>query len=289
MLGSVEQGRPVASVVIPAHNEASNILTCLRTVTEFGQTVPLEVIVAANGCTDRTVELARSLSGVRVLDLPVASKVQTLNAADQIATCFPRIYLDADVQLDQEALRCLIETLTTDRPRLAVPSVRYDLGAADCLVRRFYQIFQQLPAAQKGTTGRGVYAVSGAGRARFGRFPNVLGDDLFVNRLFSTDETVVCRGLSVVRTPATWRDLVRIRSRLAAGNAELAAATEDEMTAAAPDHDFSRTTSATVVALFTLIGRRPHQLPSVLVYAVLTGLARMRGEPRGWERDQSTR
>lgn len=285
-----EHGSPAASVVIPAHNEASGILDCLRPLVALGPSLPLEIVVAANGCDDDTVALARTQPGVRVLDLPEPSKVAALNAADEVATVFPRIYLDADVQLDEPALRGIVSALTTDEPRLAAPSVHYDTRGADPVVARYYRVFVELPSARSSTVGRGVYAVSEAGRARFTRFPDLQGDDLFVNRLFSPEERVVTPGFSTVRTPRLWRDLLRVRTRLAAGNAELARAREGEVGALSQTHDFSRTAGATLRALATLVARRPRLLPAAAVYIGVNTLARTsRGRGTGWHRDESSR
>lgn len=284
-----EASTPLASVVIPAHNEASSILACLRPVLAVAESLPLEVIVAANGCRDNTVQLVSDQPGVKVIDLPMASKVAALNAADQVASVFPRIYLDADVQLEEEALRAMIDVLQTDLPRLAAPGVRYSTEGADLFVRRFYEVFAQLPSARTTTVGRGVYALSEAGRARFATFPDVQGDDLFVNRLFSPEETVVCRGRITIRTPRRWRDLVRVRSRLAAGNAALAAAPATEIDGVSGSHDFSRTTGATLAALARHVAEHPRQVPSVLVYVGVTVLARARRRQERWQRDESSR
>lgn len=280
---------PVASIVIPAHNEATSILRCLEPVMAVAKSLPLEVIVAANGCRDNTVELAGTQPGVTVLDLSAASKVAALNAADDVASAFPRVYLDADVVIDEEALRHMIDALRTELPRLTVPSVRYDTDGADMAVRRFYEIFTKLPSARSTTVGRGVYALSEAGRARFGRFPEIQGDDLFVNRLFRPEEALVGPGFITIRTPRRWRDLVRVRSRLAAGNAELAAVA-DEPGVAVPAHaDFSRTTGRTVRALARHLASHPQHLVSVVVYVGITVLARTRRSRGRWQRDESTR
>ena len=95
---------PRASVIIPAHDEGGVIDRCLEALDEDARAGRLEVVVAANGCTDDTVERARRHTGVQVLDLPAPSKVQAINAADAVATAFPRIYLDADIVLDMRFL-----------------------------------------------------------------------------------------------------------------------------------------------------------------------------------------
>ena len=62
-------GDPVFSVVIPAHNEEKYIGKCLKAVINAAKYVrpyPVEIIVVANRCTDKTCAIARHY-GARVL------------------------------------------------------------------------------------------------------------------------------------------------------------------------------------------------------------------------------
>ncbi|MFK5690599.1 glycosyltransferase [Ornithinimicrobium sp. LYQ92] len=281
---------PVASVVIPAHNEGRSIAACLAPLVSEASGLPLEIVVAANGCTDDTAAVARHFSGVTVLEVPEPSKTGAMNAADQVASCFPRFYLDADVCLDREAIHGLVEALTTSEPRLAAPGVRHDTAGADVLVRHFYAMYRLLPSSAGTAVGRGVYGLSCAGRARFDTFPPVQGDDLFVNRLFTPSETVLTRGTSTVRTPRRWTTLVKVRSRVAQGNARLAKDRSGQLGTLARTHDFAPTTGSTVRALIRLVRQRPSRLPSAVTYASLTLIARAhRTDHRTWQRDDSTR
>ena len=71
---------PPCSVVVPAHDEAAVIADRLGHLT--GALGPdVELVVVANGCSDRTAEVARTVPGVRVVELPVAAKAAALNAA----------------------------------------------------------------------------------------------------------------------------------------------------------------------------------------------------------------
>src|SRR5690349_20226188 len=88
----------IASIVIPAHNEASVLGRLLATLPADVDGRRLEVIVACNGCTDNTAAIAREW-GATVVDVTTASKIAALNAADEVAVTFPRLYVDADVVL----------------------------------------------------------------------------------------------------------------------------------------------------------------------------------------------
>jgi glycosyltransferase involved in cell wall biosynthesis len=69
----------VLSVVMPAHNEASDLETAVREVLEGlrGRGLDFELLVVENGSTDDTREIARQLAGkypnVRVSSRPVAN------------------------------------------------------------------------------------------------------------------------------------------------------------------------------------------------------------------------
>ncbi|MDQ1577463.1 MAG: hypothetical protein QOE21_150, partial [Microbacteriaceae bacterium] len=87
------------SVIIPAHNEASVIERTLRPLADVANRGQLEVVVVCNGCTDETAELARNFTGVTVVEIDEASKSLALNVGDEAATVWPRMYLDADVEI----------------------------------------------------------------------------------------------------------------------------------------------------------------------------------------------
>src|ERR1044071_1194081 len=83
----------VASIVIPAHNEGAVIRRLLRSLPEVVDAGRLEVIVACNGCTDDTADIARR-HGAKVVEISTPSKIAALNAADDIAVAYPRLYVD---------------------------------------------------------------------------------------------------------------------------------------------------------------------------------------------------
>lgn len=272
--------QPIASVVIPAYNEGAVIGRALAALTSERLDGPLEIVVSANGCTDSTVQQARSFAGVRVLDRPQPGKTGALNAGDACATAFPRVYLDADVELSPGALRALIAALQGPEPLVGAPSVRFDTTASSSAVRAYYSVFARLPYVTRGLIGLGVYALSAAGRSRFGAFPDVLGDDLFVERHFAPGERVTSAGTFTVHAPRDLRSLLAVRTRVARGNAELA-------------DTFPETTSSTTAAVRELVRERPGSAPAAAVFCAVSAGARLRSRrARGgpsWERDESSR
>src|SRR5260370_21191863 len=102
----------VTTVVIPAHNEGRVIGRLLEQLINGAYPGEMDIIVVANGCADDTAEVAASFGpAVRVLTLPVACKHEALAAGDRAAAGFPRIYVDADVELRLHDVRALAAAL----------------------------------------------------------------------------------------------------------------------------------------------------------------------------------
>ena len=238
----------------------------------------VEVIVACNGCTDGTEELARSVTGVRVIEVAEASKVAALNAGDRAASKWPRVYLDADIELPVEALCATLETLSTDPGMLcARPAFHYEIEGASWPVRAYYRARNRLPQASASMWGAGVYGLSRKGHQRLGEFPAVTADDCFIDRLFESTEkaTLDCPRVTV-RTPRSTSALLSTLKRVYRGNSELRGV---------PGVRTGRTVRELVASV---------QGPVSAVEALVYGLFALAGRlaPRrlpAWERDETSR
>ncbi len=188
-----------------------------------------DVVVVCNGCVDGTAAIARSFEpAVEVIETPVGSKPHALNLGDAAARAFPRIYLDADVELSTADARNLVAGLARSDCGAATPTLDLNVAAAPWLVRSYLRIWIRLPGIVDGIVGRGAYILSEQGRRRFDAFPDVVADDQFVQRLFPpADRVLVCTSRSVVAAPATLRGLIRRKSRVFAGNRSLPAGSAD--------------------------------------------------------------
>lgn len=215
--------------MVPAHNEAQRGFRVLPAVREAASRRDVLVVVVCNGCTDETAELAKSDPAITVLELAAANKGEALNEGDRFAgSVFPRLYLDADVELAAESLFALFDALATDEPFAVGPSVEFWTEEAPLLVRAFYRALVSLPflvAVRKShLDGRGVYGVNAAGRERFGQFPPVRGDDTFFDRMFSDHEKSTVESARVIlRVPASTSSFLRARARAAQSSHETTA------------------------------------------------------------------
>lgn len=286
-VSEVEDGGPIASIVIPAHNEASVIGRLLEALPKKIGTRDVQIIVACNGCTDATADLARSY-GVTVVELETPSKIVALNAGDAVAKAFPRLYIDADIEITARAVADLVRTLSAPGALCAAPVSRMELAGRPWLIRAYFSFWRQLMQMREGYVGGGVYAFSSEGRTRFGQFPDVIADDTFVRNLFSRAERqTVTTDATVVQAPRTFRALLRRRVRVCIGNLELASLAAQMPT---PGSLESRL-SWRKVAL-----AHPALIPASLVYVSVNAAARLaaarqirRNGPIGWGRDNTTR
>lgn len=278
--------RPIASVVIPAHNEEMVIGRLLSGLIGDRPGL-LEIIVVCNGCTDGTATVAAGQSpGVRVIELAEPSKRAAIALGDAEATVFPRMYVDADVELSAESVEHLASALSTGRILAAAPRRTIPRDGASPVVRWYYDIWEQLPQVRAGLFGRGVIALSEAGNERVRRLPAMMGDDLLASEAFDEHERRIVEDSNVVVwPPRRLRDLHRRRVRAATGNAQ------------ADRAGFRRGSSITSGrTLLKLALEQPRLTPRIFVFlgcAVASRLAARRAIRSGdfdtWLRDESSR
>lgn len=213
---------PLASVVIPAHNERTVIGRCLRALADGAAPGELDVIVVANACTDDTAARAAS---VRVIETPVPGKANALNLGDEQCRTFPRLYLDADIELTAADVRDLVKALATDGVLAAAPTPRLDLTGVSWPVRRFQLVLAKLIGDRNGLSGAGAYLLSEQAHDRVFPMPtDLIADDALVHRSFAAGERAVVDAVSVTIRPArTVSALIRRRARVRIGNQQLAA------------------------------------------------------------------
>lgn len=225
-----QSGTPSFTVIIPAHDEESVIARCLNSLMHGAPSDHrMEVIVAANGCHDRTVECARAAApGAIVLDLPEGSKTRAMNAAARRASHHPRIFLDADVQCSYPTLAALAQVLCEPGVMAASPALRMDLSRASWPIRAYYRVWLTQPYVRQAMVGSGCFGLSRAGAERIGEFPDITGDDIWVHTRFTEAER---RNVSrdrnghptyfVVTPPRTSSDQIRVETRRRLGNRQV--------------------------------------------------------------------
>jgi len=100
---------PEISVIIPAYNEENYLSATLESL-ESQTLKAFEVIVVANGCTDNTINVARSFSAT-VLEIPENNTGKARNKGAAIANTNRLVFLDADTRLSRNALAEILQFL----------------------------------------------------------------------------------------------------------------------------------------------------------------------------------
>lgn len=275
-----------ASVVVPAHNEERSIGRLLSALAPSALDGSLEVVVVCNGCSDATSQHAAAFSGVQVVEIPEASKHLAMRAGSAEATVFPRLYVDADVQIDAGSILRLAEVVRNGSVHACAPGRRYVLEGVSVLARWYYDVWQQLPQVRTGLFGRGVIALSEEGHRRYERLPGAMSDDLVISELFAPGERVVDEAATVVVWPArTVRALLRRRVRVRTGNAQA--------DAAGLRTDQAHTRPAVLMRILREQPRLAIKMPVFVGVALLASWrarqATKRGDFTTWIRDESSR
>ncbi|WP_299576140.1 glycosyltransferase [uncultured Williamsia sp.] len=279
---------PVASIIIPAHNEDTVIGRCLDRIRSDSQ-ASFEVVVVVNGSSDRTGDVAvdhlRHHPAAVVEVIPTASKIAALRRGDEIAQTYPRVYLDADIQVSARALTDLARVLADHaEPAVGAPRMVVDTRGCGWALRAYHNVWTRLPYAEDGVIGAGIYAVNEAGGAVKGTFPDVMNDDAYVRGVFGPDQRLTTPGVFIVAAPRTVAALVRRRARVHIGNE----AVEEMVTGSGR--------STTRSALLRIVRRREATVGEVAAYVWITAAAfavarvrRLRGTHAQWSTDVTSR
>jgi glycosyltransferase involved in cell wall biosynthesis len=213
----------MATIIVPAHNEATVIQRCLDSL--VSQVGIERIIVACNGCTDNTAEIIRThYPQVLCLDIAKPSKVNALNEAEKHISTWPAFYIDADTQLSNGSIQRITEEMAKGKLLLAAPEPVIDTHKSSWLVRQYYKVWLSLPYIQEGVVATCSYVISKQGHERFSEFPSVINDDGFVRCQFAREERGNVQGAKIyIAAPHNLKSLIKIKSRARLGNMELAA------------------------------------------------------------------
>ena len=137
---------PLISVVIPAHNEENYLASCLESVKRAAADIPggVEIIVAANRCTDRTAEIAESLGAVVVRN-DARSIARVRNAGVGASRGEIIVTIDADSTMSEHALREVREMLESGKYIGGGTNVRFDRMSLGIFCSALYVAWNLIP------------------------------------------------------------------------------------------------------------------------------------------------
>ena len=212
----------IATVIIAAYNEASLIRSTLSALIHNDN--HYQVLVICNGCNDNTEDIIkREFNNVLCYSIPQASKSLAIRYAESLNPGFPRLYLDADIQLNAvDAIALIQYAKARSDPALVVPASYIDKQKCHRLVKRFYRAWYQTSFVQELGFGAGAYLLNKSARDRFDIWPELIADDGFVRSQFNTQEIhVLAKYKTYVKAPKDIFSLINVKTRSKLGNIEL--------------------------------------------------------------------
>lgn len=181
--------RPLSvSVVIAAHNEQRHIEQKLRSILCQDQAVAsLQIILASDGSSDRTVACARSVIDPRilVLDLPRVGKAVALNQAVGLCRGEVLVFTDADNQWADDTLEQLLRPLAAPgvggcAGQMIIPRAGKGLSLGDSLYRH-YEGWVRRVENRTGCMVSADGALLALRRELFEPIPPQVNDDFFIS------------------------------------------------------------------------------------------------------------
>lgn len=210
----------MATIIVPAHNEASGIASCLDSL--LRQQGVDKIIAACNGCTDDTVAIVQQYPDVLCLDIETPSKVNALNEAEKHIQSWPVFYIDADTRLSEGTVEKICAAMESGELLLAAPEPVIDTSASSWWVKQYYSVWLSLPYIRDGVVATCSFVISEQGRKRFTHFPSIINDDGFVRCQFSSAERGNVAGSQVfITAPKDLYSLIKIKTRARLGNMQL--------------------------------------------------------------------
>lgn len=163
--------QPTVTIIVSAHNEEGAIRAKLENTLRLDYPRHrLEVIVAADGCTDKTGEIAQEFAddGVRVIELPQREgKTAAQNAAAASARGEILIFTDATTELEPDTVKGLVAWFAEPRVGCVSAALEYRssrgsaVGKGGVTYWRYERLLKRLEAKANsliGTSGC-LYAV----------------------------------------------------------------------------------------------------------------------------------
>ncbi len=101
---------PHVSMIIPVYNEENNIRGCLRSISNSNYPrEKIEIILVDDGSEDRTVEIAKTFKGVRIIKQEHKGKVDALNLGVSKASNNILVTVDCDVEVHRDFIRNIVK------------------------------------------------------------------------------------------------------------------------------------------------------------------------------------
>jgi len=146
-----DQYLPSISIIICAYNEEKNIASKLQNTWELDYPLEkMQIIVADDGSTDKTVEIANGFEFVEILKLPRAGKTCAQNEAVKISQNEILVFSDANNIYKVDALKKLVRNFSDERVGVVCGELQYNEKNSD---ENFYWKYEVAIKKQESKNG----------------------------------------------------------------------------------------------------------------------------------------
>jgi hypothetical protein len=167
-----------------------------------------------------------------------------------------------------------------------MPRAQHVYRGSNPLLAGYYGLWRAMPYVRKGAMGGGFYMIDPTLRSRFREFPAITADDKFIRNLARPDERLVVDGcFATVTMPASFTDLLKVKTRWTYGNLELSRIRPDLNENDRRQHEGA----LSFLILRPWLWVHVPAFVFVYVYAQITARKRFALKQAVWERDESTR
>jgi len=215
------------SVCIAAYNEERTIGNALDSVLNQDYPGELEVLVCANDCTDKTVEIVQQKQArdnrVDIIATTERGKPNAWNILARAAQHNYRAFMDADVVLGNDALLHLVKALDANPQAIAAaPTISYVTAGRDFLTR----LLAAPPSCTRFTSGA-LYALRNDGLQHaflshdFAEMPkHIIAEDAWLTHMITRDRIVMQPAAEVYLAAYSASDLFRAAMRSGRTNSQ---------------------------------------------------------------------
>ena len=218
--------RFTCGIVVPVRDEVQALSKTVPALLAAMEGESALVVWVCNGCSDGSAELIRSLAGSMgdVLEIAAPGKTLALQAGDKRLNAehvFPRLYLDSDTWLRPGDVGRLLAPLRAGAADLVAASHAFDYSRSSSLSAELGRCWLALPFARDAAF-LGSVAVSEDGRRRWGDWPRVIADDLFMAGVVPNHRRMmVAEAIATTWSPPTFSGWVSMRTRWLRGERQI--------------------------------------------------------------------
>lgn len=209
-------------VCILAHNEQKHIASTIRSIVEGNKDVDFNIVVYANGCTDDTVKIVKSLfvlyPNLHLRELEEASKPLAWNAAFQENNASVLVFSDGDVEPEPRSVLTLCKSLIENVDTTLV-SCQYWPQKSGLSYGQKFTGFLQIPLIQDFLTGC-FYAVRKKNLEKefekhslTGIPDGIVGEDFFIELLVPKQNLAIA-GKKCFYEPPSIEDYLKYLARI---------------------------------------------------------------------------